>query len=45
MGKDHLKDLGVDGRTLLRFTFKTQNGLGAWTGLMWLKTETNVGTL
>ena len=34
--KDHLEDLGVDGRIILKFIFELQNG-GSWTGLIWLR--------
>jgi hypothetical protein len=29
---DHLKDLGIDGRIILKYIFR--NGIGAWTGMI-----------
>jgi len=34
-----LKDLGVDGRTILRWIFR-QWEVGVWTGLSWLRIGT-----
>jgi hypothetical protein len=34
---DHLKDLGVDGKIILRWIFRKWNG--AWPGLIWLRIE------
>jgi hypothetical protein len=40
--RDHLENTGVDERIILRWIFrKCGGGGGAWTGLMWLITETN----
>jgi hypothetical protein len=35
MERDHLEDLGVDGRIILRWIFRKWEG-EAWTGLIWL---------
>jgi hypothetical protein len=34
--RDHFQDLGVDGRLILEWIFKTWDGL-AWTGLVWFQ--------
>jgi hypothetical protein len=42
-GKNHLEDLGVDGR-ILKWIFKKWDG-EAWTGLIWLRIGTGGGLL
>jgi hypothetical protein len=42
--RDHLEDPGVDGRILLRRIFRKW-GVGAWTGSIWLRIETDGGHL
>jgi len=41
--KNHLEDPGLDGRILLRWIVGIWNG--AWTGLIWLRIETDGGHL
>ena len=41
-GKDHLENSHVNGRTILKWIFKTWNGK-AWNGLIWLRTGTGGG--
>jgi hypothetical protein len=36
---DHLEDLGVDGRIILKWTCERLYG-GTWTGLIWLRIGT-----
>jgi len=42
--KSSLKDLGVDGKIILKWIFKKWDG-ATWTGLMWLSTRTGGGHL
>jgi hypothetical protein len=36
-GRDHLEDLGVEGKIILEWILKRQRGM-VWTGLIWLRT-------
>ena len=42
--RDHLGDLGIDGRIILRRIFRNRV-LGAWTGLSWLSIGRGGGLL
>jgi hypothetical protein len=42
--RDHWGDPNVDGRIILRYLFKKQNG-EVWTELGWLRIETGGGDL
>jgi hypothetical protein len=41
--RDHLEDPGLDGRIILNGS--SGSGLGAWTGLIWLRIGTGGGHL
>jgi hypothetical protein len=42
--RDYLKDVGIDGRILLKWFLKKYN-VRAWTGFIWLRTGTGGGIL
>jgi hypothetical protein len=42
--RDHLEDPDVDGRIILRWSFRKWGG-EAWTGLIWLRIGTGGGIL
>jgi hypothetical protein len=44
MESDHLQDLGLDERIILKRIFSEWNG-EAWNGLVWLRMGTDVGLL
>ena len=43
-GKNHLEDISVDRRIILKWIFKRWDG-EAWTGLIWLRIGTGGGRL
>jgi hypothetical protein len=40
-GTDHLEDLGIDGKTILKWSSK-EEGVRVWSGLIWLRIDTLV---
>jgi hypothetical protein len=43
-GRDNLRDLGVDGRIILKCMLK-KKGVRVWAGFIWLRTGTSGGLL
>jgi hypothetical protein len=43
--RDHLEDLGIDGKILFKMYVKEVERSGAWTGLWWLWIRTGGGRL
>jgi len=41
--RDHLKDIGGDGRIILKWIFRIE--IGAWTGLVFLRIGISAGVL
>jgi hypothetical protein len=44
MERDHLENLGLDGKAILKCILKTWDGK-SWTGLLWLRIEIGDGIL
>jgi hypothetical protein len=40
--RDHMRDLAIDGKIILK-SILNKYGLGAWTGLIWLKIGSSSG--
>jgi hypothetical protein len=38
-GRDHLKDIGIDGNRILKWMFR-KRGTSVWTGFIWLRIAT-----
>jgi hypothetical protein len=43
-GRDHFKDLGVDGKVILEWILRKRCG-NVWTGFIWLRIGTSGGLL
>jgi hypothetical protein len=39
--RDHLHDLGLEGRVILKSSLKENDGGAAWTGFVWFKMRAN----